>query len=133
MLATMAGFRSLRQWRPWGYPYGLSLSRVLPLTLVFGSVIPLSSALTGRPFTMGVDVDVSTPCCWLRPRSLHDAVAGEIDRYEGRNLVLVDTGPQAPGDKIVVSNDPDIDNARTIWVNDDAELNRPAIDTDLAP
>ena len=70
ILAVMAGFRRLRQWRPWGFPYGLSLSRVLPPALVLGSVIPLSSALTGRPtFTTFVNTHFSTPCCWLRPRS----------------------------------------------------------------
>jgi hypothetical protein len=129
ILATMAGFQSLRQWRPWGYPYGLSLSRVLPLALVLGSVIPLSSALTGWPtFTMSVNIHPSTPCCWLRPRSLHMTVADEVDRYEGRNLVIVDgSGPNAPNQAIVVSNDPDIDNEKTIWINDDAEFNRPAI------
>jgi len=129
ILAIMAGFQSLRQWRPWGYPYGLSLSRVLPLALVLGSVIPLSSALTGWPtFTMLVNTHFSTPCCWLRPRSLHMTVADVVDRYEGRNLVIVDTGTKSPQDEILVSNDPDIDNESTIWINDDAEFNRLAID-----
>ncbi len=129
MLATMTGFRSLREWRPRGYPYGLSLSRVLPLALVLGSVIPLSSALTGWPiFTMHVDTDVSAPCCWLRPRSLHMTVANEIDRYQGKSLVLVDTGPKAPADRVVVWNDADLDGERTLWINDDPEFNRLTID-----
>ena len=100
ILAIMAGFRNIRQWKPWGSPYGLSLSRVLPLALVLGSVIPLSAALTGWPtFTMFVNTHFSTPCCWLRPRSLHMIVANEVDRYEGRNLVIVDSGPTAPKDE----------------------------------
>jgi hypothetical protein len=125
MLAIMAGFRSLRQWTPWGYPFGLSLSRVLPLALVIGSVIPLSSAFTGWPtYTMLVNTHFSTPCCWLRPRSFHMNVADEVDRYEGGNLVIVDTGPKAPIQERLVSNDADIDNERTIWINEDAEFNR---------
>jgi uncharacterized membrane protein (UPF0136 family) len=129
MLAIMAGFQRLRQWRPWGYPYGLSLSRLLPLALVLGSVIPLSSAFTGWPtFTMLVNTHFSTPCCWLRPRSLHMTVANEVDRYEGRNLVMVDTGPKAPRDETLVSNDPDVDDEKTVWINDDAEFNRQAIE-----
>ena len=43
MLATMAGFRSLRQWRPRGYSCRLSVTRVLPLALVVGSVVPLTN------------------------------------------------------------------------------------------
>jgi hypothetical protein len=129
ILAIMAGFQSLRQWRPWGDPYGLSLGRVLPLALVLGSVIPLSSAFTGWPtFTMLVNTHFSTPCCWLRPRSFHMTVADAVDRYQGRSLVIVDTGPKSPRDEILVSNDPDIDNEKTIWINDDAELNRLAIE-----
>ena len=129
ILAIMAGFKSLRQWRPWGYSYGLSLSRLLPLVLVLGSAIPISSALTGWPtLTMLVNTHFSTPCCWLRPRSLHMTVADEIDRFEGRNLVIVDTGPTAPRDEILVSNDPDVDHERTIWINDDPEFNRLAIE-----
>jgi hypothetical protein len=128
ILAIMAGFRNIRQWEPWGYPYGLSLCRVLPLALVLGSVIPLSAALTGWPtFTMFVNTHFSTPCCWLRPRSLHMTVANEVDRYESRNMVIVDSGPKAPKDEILVSNDPDVDNEKTIWINDDAEFNRLAI------
>jgi hypothetical protein len=129
MLAIMAGFQSLRQWRPWGYPFGLSLSRVLPLALVLGSVIPLSSAFTGRPtYTMFVNTHFSTPCCWLRPRSFHMNVADEVDRYEGRNLVIVDTGPKAPTEERLVWNDADVDDEKTIWINDDAEFNRLAIE-----
>ncbi len=129
ILATMAGFKSLRQWRPWGYPFGLSLSRVLPLALVLGSAIPLSSALTGQPtFVTPVNNHFSAPCCWLRPRSFHMTVANEVDRYRGKNLVIVDTGPKAPKEGILVSNDPDIDNEKTIWINDDAEFNRLEID-----
>ena len=129
ILAIMDGFRRLRQWRPWACPYGLWVSRLLPLALVIGSVIPLSSALTGWPtFTMLVNIHDSTPCCWLRPRSLHMAVEDEVDRDQARNLVIVDTGPKAPIDAILVSNGPDIDDEQTIWVNDDAEFNRLAID-----
>jgi hypothetical protein len=129
ILATMAGFRNLRQWKPWGHPYGLSLSRVLPLALLLGSVIPLSSTFIGWPtYTMFVNTHFSTPCCWLRPRSLHMTIADEVDRYEGRNLVVVDSGPKAPRDEVLVSNDPDVDNEETIWINDDAELNRLAIE-----
>jgi hypothetical protein len=128
ILAVMEGFRSLRQWRPWGYPYGLSLSRVLPLALVLGSVIPLSVALTGSPrLIYGVDFTTSTPCCWLRPRSFHIVVANELDRYEGKNLVIVSDGPNATKE-FLVSNDPDIDNEKTIWANDDPEFNQLAID-----
>ena len=129
ILATMAGFRSLRQWKPWGYPYGLSLSRVLPLALVLGSSIPLSSALTGWPIlTSGVNTHVSAPCCWLRPRSFHMTVEDEVDRYQGGNFVIVDTGDKAPRDETLIANDPDIDNEKTIWINDDAEFNRLEID-----
>lgn len=129
ILTVMAGFQRLRVWRPWGYAYGLSLSRVLPLALVFGLVVPLSAALTGRPaMRMYVNTHFSTPCCWLRPRSLHMTVEDLIDRFEGRNLVIVDSGPKAPMEEILVSNDPDIDDAKSIWINDDAEFNRAAID-----
>jgi len=55
-------------------------------------------------------------------------VADEVDRYPGRNLVIVDTGPKAPKDELLVSNDPDIDEAKTIWINDDPEFNPLAID-----
>ena len=129
MLAIMAGFRRLRQWRPFGHPYGLSLSRTLPLALVIESVIPLSSALAGWPtFTLQLNTHTSAPCCWLRSRSLHVAVAQEVDRYEGRNLVIVDSGPKAPTGVHLVYNDPDIDDEKTIWINDDPEFNRLAID-----
>ena len=129
ILAIMAGFQWLRQWRPWGFAYGLSLSRVLPLALVIGSVIPLSSALTGWP-AFNVNVNDSGLCCWLRPRSLHMTVADEVESYEGRNLVIVDSGQEAAakGPLMVVFNDPNIDDEKTIWINDDSEFNRLAID-----
>ena len=128
ILAIMEGFRSLRQWRPWGHAYGLSLSRVLPLALILGSVIPLRVALTGSPSLIyGVDFTTSTPCCWLRPRSFHITVANELDRYEGKNLVIVSDGPNATKE-FLVYNDPDIDNEKTIWANDDPEFNKLAID-----
>jgi hypothetical protein len=129
ILAIMVGFQSLRLWRPREYPYGLSLSRTLPLVLVLGSAIPLRVALTGSPTLIyGVDFTTGTPCCWLRPRSLHVTIANELDRYEGKNLVIVDGGPNAPKDKYLVSNDPDIDDEKTIWANDDPEFNQLAID-----
>ena len=128
ILTIMEGFRSLRQWRPWGYPYGLSLSRVLPLALVLGSVIPLRVALTGSPTRIyGVDL-TAIPCCWFSPRSLHVTIATELDRYEGKNLVIVGHGPNAPTNTYLVSNDPDIDDEKTIWANDDPEFNQLAID-----
>ena len=127
ILATMAGFRTLRQWRPWGYSYGLSLTRVLPLALVVGSVVPLSSALSGWPVFYLTSHD-TPPCCWLRPRSLHTTVADAVDHYEGKNLLIVDTGPNSPVGKDLVFNDADIDDEKTIWINDDPEFNRLAID-----
>ncbi len=129
MLAIMAGFRSVRQWRPWGYPYGVALSRLLPLALVIGSFIPLCSALTGWPVFTYLNSHSGAPCCWLRPRSLHTAVADEVDRYGGRNLIIVDSGQQAAvNGELVVFNDPNIDDEKTIWINDDVELNRLAIE-----
>ncbi len=130
IVAIMAGFQSLRRWRPWGYPYGLSLSRVLPLALVLGSAIPLSAALTGWPlFILQVNIHPSTACCWLRPRSLHMNVADVIDHFEGRNLIIVDSNaPKAPKQTIVVSNDPDVDNEKTVWINEDPEFDQLAID-----
>ncbi len=127
ILAIMEGFRSLRQWRPLGHAYGLSLSRVLPLALILGSVIPLRVALTGSGLTYGVDFTTSTSCCWLRPRSFHITVASELDRYRGKNLVIVREGPNATAGSLVF-NDPDIDNEKTIWANDDPEFNQLAID-----
>ena len=127
-LAIMAGFRSLRQWRPLGYPYGLSLSRILPFVLVIISVIPLSSVLTGWSVYTYPQFSGST-CCWLRPRSLHMTVADEVDRYGGRDLIIVDSGEQAAAKaEYVVFNDRDIGDEKTIWIYDDPELNQLAID-----
>jgi hypothetical protein len=139
VLTIMAGFRTLRQWRPWGYLYGLSLSRLLPLALVVGSAIPVSSALTGWPDFSHNGVRTWEPCCWLRPSSVHMAVADEVDRYGGRHLIIVDSGPQGAGfgrfvspavvaRLAVVYNDADIDGEKTIWINNDSEFNRAAID-----
>ena len=128
-LAIMAGFRSLRRWRPWGYSYGLSLSRVLPFVLVIASVIPLSSVLTGWSVYTFPHLNGWATCCWLRPRSLHMTVADEVDRYGGRNLIIVDSGEQAAAKaEFVVFNDRDIDDEKTIWIYDDPELNRLAIE-----
>jgi hypothetical protein len=129
ILATMTGFQSLRQWWPRGYPYGLSLSRALPLALLLGSVMPLRIVLLGSPpLIYGVDFPIATSCCWLRPRSFHMTVASELDRYEGKKLVIVAGGPNAPKGEDLVANDPDIDNEKTIWMNDDPEFNQLAID-----
>jgi hypothetical protein len=116
ILAIMAGFQSLRRWRPWGYPYGLSLSRILPSALVIGSAIPLYSTFTGWPVFTYLNSHSGTPCCWLRPRSLHMTVEDEIDRYGGRNLIIVDSGQQAAvTGELVVFNDPNVDDEKTIW------------------
>jgi hypothetical protein len=129
ILAVMLGFRNLRRWRPGGVPFGLALSTTLPLALVFGAAIPLSSALFGAPaFPMWTDNFFDTPCCWLRPRSLHVAVENEINRGEGPNLIIVDAGPRAPMSEVMIGNEPDVGNARTIWVNDDPEFNIATID-----
>jgi hypothetical protein len=118
MLAIMAGFGSLRQWRPWDYSYGLSLSRVLPFALVLGLIVPLADLSA-----VAVHASVRAPCCWVRILSLHTAVENEVDRYEGKNLVIVDTSAKSRSGVYLVSNDPDIDDEKTIWINDDAEFN----------
>jgi hypothetical protein len=129
ILAAMFGFQSLRRWKPRGAPFGLALSRTLPLALVFGATLPLSSALFGAPAFPSFTVDISSqPCCALRPRSLHVAVENEIHRSEGLNLVIVDTGTRAPGSEVLITNEPDIAGARTIWVNDDPEFNLATIE-----
>jgi hypothetical protein len=101
----------------------------LPLALVFGSAIPLSSALFGAPdFSTVTSNSSSEACCALRPRSIHAAVENEINRSDGRNLVIVDTGTRAPGSEVVIANEADIADARTIWVNDDPEFNLATIE-----
>jgi hypothetical protein len=129
ILAIMFGFKSLREWKPSNLAIGLSLSRVLPLALVLGSVVPLSSIFTGSPaFIMWVNDHDSAACCWLRPRSLHESIARELDRYGGRNLIIVENSSNGPQYEILVSNGPDIDKEKTIWINDDPEFNRLAIE-----
>ncbi len=124
ILAVMLGFRDLRVWRPWRFPYGRSLSRTLPLALLIGTAVPLSSALFGVPASrMFVDSMTFSPCCWIHARSLHIAIENEIDRSEDRNIVLADTGPKAPVSELLIANDPKIEDARTIWINDDPEFN----------
>ena len=54
-------------------------------------------------------------------------MANELDRYEGENFVIVSDGPNATKE-FLVYNDPDIDNEKTIWANDDPEFNKLAID-----
>ncbi len=124
VLAVMLGFQSLRVWKPGYGPVGLALSRTLPLALVLGTAIPLSSALSGKPqFPRFEGNSLNAPCCWIWPRSLHVAVENEIQRTADRNLIIVDTGPRAPLREILVANGPSVDDARSIWVNDDPEYN----------
>jgi len=125
ILAVMLGFRSLRAWKPNDGLLGLALSRTLPLALLFGAAIPLSSALFGMPrFPLTVDTNfTAAACCWMTPRSLHVAVGNEVQRTSGRNLILVDTGPKAPANEVLVANEPSVDDATSIWVNDDPEYN----------
>jgi hypothetical protein len=129
ILSVMLGFRALRGWRPSGRPFGLALSRTLPLTLVLAAAVPLRAAFSGPPTTsIYSDNAVNASCCWLWPRSLHNAVNSELDRLGDRHLVIADTGPQSPGDEVLIANDPDLDSARTIWINADPEYDRATID-----
>jgi hypothetical protein len=101
----------------------------LPLSLVFGAALPLSSATYGAPaFPIFTDNSFNTPCCWLRPRSIHVAVENEVSRTEGRNMIIVDTGPQSPLSEILIANGPDIAAEKTIWINDDPEFNVATMD-----
>ena len=125
VLSIIVGFRALRGWNA----FGLSLSRTLPLALVFGLAVPLTLMLTGRTaFPMFADNPFGSACCWLWPRSLHVAVGNEVERDAGRNLVIVDSGPNAPGPEVMVANDADLDAAKTIWVNEDPEFDKATID-----
>jgi hypothetical protein len=129
MLAVMLGFQVLRGWAPGGLPLGLSLSRTLPMALVLGTAIPLSSAVFDTPkFPMFTDNSLSAPCCWLRPRSLHAAVENEVRRTEGRDLIVADNGPGAPMFEVLIANEPVVADARTIWINDDPEYNAATIE-----
>jgi hypothetical protein len=129
ILAIMFGFQSLRRWKPRSAPFGLALSRTLPLALAFGAALPLSSALFGAPaFPLPAENFLNLPCCWLWPRSIITAVENEIDRSEGRNLIVVDTGTRATGAEVLIANEPNVAAARSIWVNDDPEFNMATID-----
>lgn len=124
ILAVMLGFRDLREWRPWRRPLGLALSRTLPFALLIGTVVPLGSVILGASaFPASVAVPTHAPCCWFPARSLHIAVQNEIESSEGRNIVVTDTGPKAPVSEILISNEPNIEDARTIWINDDPDFN----------
>ena len=129
ILCVMLGFRRLRVWRPSGAAFGLSLSRTLPLALLLGAALPISSAIFGAPaFPMWTSGMHNAPCCWIHSRSIHVATENEVDRSNGRNLVIADTGPKAPPEEILIANEPDIDNARTIWVNHDPEFDAATIE-----
>ncbi|WP_294533956.1 hypothetical protein [uncultured Rhodoblastus sp.] len=129
ILAVMSGFRELRTWRPSSLPFGLSLSRTLPLALVIGTAVPLSAAVFGVPALI---IDLRHDyCCWIHAQSLHVAVANEIERSAGRNIVIADAGPKIPREphaEIVVANGPKLEDARTIWINDDPEFNASTIE-----
>lgn len=115
MLAIAQGFATMRQ-RAWLWP-----GRLLVLALLLGSVVPLRMVATGQPnFAPWVDNGFNTPCCWLRPRSLPDEFKRVVEQTPGRNLVLVDTGPQAPY-AILIANEPVLANARTVLVNNDPQ------------
>ncbi len=129
ILSIMLGFQTLRRWRPYGVPFGRSLSRTLPLALVLAAAVPLRSAVFGPPPLSIFDGNaVNASCCWLWPRSFHAALNAEFDRLGGRNLVFADTGPRWPRGEFPVANDADLDRATTIWANQDAEFDRATID-----
>jgi len=127
MLAIAAGFDAMRK-RPAqsGVPWTW-LSRTLVLALVVGSVIPLQSTFAGKPdFVPWADNGFSTPCCWLRPRSAPNELRRVVEQTPGRNIVLVDTSVQAPY-AILISNEADLENARTLLVNRDPQYDQETI------
>lgn len=119
VLAIAFGLRDLRHWTFQGRPVGAALSRTLLIALAVGELFPLWTTLSRADIGNPAPADVSSSCCWLHPTSIHSPIDAYLDgAHAAKRIVFVDTGPSAP-QGVIVFNAADLQDAATIWVNDD--------------
>jgi len=127
MLCVAAGLAALRRWSPGERPIGLALSRLVPLAVVIGAALPLSSAIAGRPQMLaGLNLLQDNVCCWIRLPSLHGAVDQELAVEPLGQIVAVDSGPRANPHLPVIFNLADPAREHVIWIHDDPQANAQA-------
>ncbi len=122
MVCIAMGLQRLRRYAPGGRPIGMSLSRLLPLGILVGSAVPLTSVISANANLELPSIGGSS-CCWIPRESAHSAVQRALSRYDGRKFVVVDTGPTSPRMLFVVYNDADVVRSPIVWLNEDAQLN----------
>ncbi|QUD89318.1 hypothetical protein [Phenylobacterium montanum] len=124
VIAITLGLERLRAIEFAGRPIGVALSRLLPLCLGVGLLLPAEATVSGVPdFSPGLYDPFSEACCWLRTHSARAEVQDYLAARPGRHLVIVDSGPRWPSHQLVVFNQADPGAAKIVWVNKDARLN----------
>lgn len=113
VLISVAGLGALRHAR-WG-PWGLFLSRALPLAIVATCIVPLASLVTGWP---RLAPTFMTPCCYLAVPYGRLPVERALAAASGDDLVFVRPVSAAKGGVQWVFNGADIDHQPIIWAHD---------------
>lgn len=113
VLISVAGLDTLRRarWAPWG----LFLSRALPLGVVATCIVPLANIATGWP---RLAPTFMTPCCYLAVPFGRLPVERALGAASGDDLVFVRPVTVAKGGVQWVFNGADIDHQPIIWAHD---------------
>jgi hypothetical protein len=113
----MQCMRHLRVWRPGGRPSGLFLVRAITLLCVALALLRLYA----QPLNIALAHDTWSTQGWYgtRPLGMKRAyVLTQLERYPGRQLVLVRyASTHEPVDEWVY-NAPDIDNSKVVWARE---------------
>lgn len=114
LIFMMRGFEWLRARDPVRNPAGLFLARAMPVAALLMLALPATSFISGS-LSMGVNA-TQTVCCTTSDK-LRPALRQLLLDSPGRDLVLVNNGPNNPLGYEMVNNEPDIDKADIVWAH----------------
>lgn len=103
--------RYLWHWKSAGRPLGKSLVRMVPLLAC--------SMILLRIAALGAHVAIEPP--WPRGDLQRSVILNELEKHNGRQLVIVHYEPNHNPEREWVYNDADIDGAKIIWARDMGE------------
>jgi hypothetical protein len=107
-LVLVQGMRYLWHWSPAGRPLGRSLVRAIPVLACAMIFLRVTAA--------AIHVHIENP--WPRGDLARAAILDQLQRFPGRQLVIVVHGSSHNFDHEWVYNDADIDAAKIVWARD---------------
>jgi hypothetical protein len=104
VILVVQGMRHLRQWKHWGRPVGIGLSRVVVLFAVLLAPLHPHAQAIGRPV--------------LEEPDYRDKFERQLEKLPGQHLLIVHYLPQNPVLREWVYNRADIDGAKIVWARE---------------